>query len=50
MRRPPKAVSEYMATIGKKGGETKGAPKKRSIEHYKRAAAKRWAKKKGSHQ
>jgi hypothetical protein len=34
-----------MAKIGKKGGETKGAAKKRSPEHYKRAAAKRWAKK-----
>ncbi len=44
MSRHPKAVSDYMAKIGKKGGETKGAPKKRSTEHYKKAAAKRWAK------
>jgi len=44
--RPPKAVSDYMAKIGKKGGETKGGAKKRSPEHYKRAAAKRWAKRK----
>ena len=46
MSRPPKAVSDYMAEIGKKGGETKGAAKKRSTAHYKRAAAKRWAKQK----
>lgn len=44
MAKPPKAVSAYMAEIGKKGGETKGAAKKRSTAHYKRAAAKRWKK------
>lgn len=43
--KPPKAVSDYMASIGKKGGETKGAAKKRSTAHYKAAAAKRWANK-----
>jgi hypothetical protein len=45
MSRPPKAVSAYMASIGKKGGETKGVAKKRSTAHYKAAAAARWAKK-----
>lgn len=44
--RPPRSVSDYMARIGKKGGEAKGARKKRSIAHYKAAAAKRWAKEK----
>jgi hypothetical protein len=48
VNRPPKAVSDYMAKIGKKGGETKGAPKKRSTEHYKRAAAKRWSKRRNA--
>lgn len=48
MSRPPKALSDYMAKIGKKGGETKGAPKKRSTAHYKAAAAARWAKAKRS--
>jgi general stress protein YciG len=45
MSRPPKAVSAYMASIGKKGGETTGSKKKRSTAHYKAAAAKRWGKK-----
>jgi len=45
MSRPPKAVGAYMASIGKKGGETKGAAKKRPQAHYKAAAAARWAKK-----
>src|SRR6185437_16487572 len=44
MSRPPRSVSDYMAKIGKKGGETKGPKKKRSTAHYKAAAAKRWAK------
>lgn len=44
--KPPNAISAYMAAIGKKGGETKGASKKRSQAHYKAAAAKRWAKRK----
>ena len=44
MSRPPKAVSDYMAQIGSKGGKTKGASKKRPKAHYKAAAAKRWAK------
>ncbi len=44
MSRPPKAVRDYMATIGKKGGSAKGPKKKRSTAHYKAAAAKRWAK------
>jgi len=46
MSRAPKAVSAYMALIGKKGGETRGHSKRRSPEHYRAAAAKRWAKKK----
>jgi general stress protein YciG len=45
MSRPPKAVSDYMASIGKKGGEATGSKKKRSTAHYKAAAAKRWANK-----
>lgn len=48
MSRPTRAVSDYMASIGKKGGEATGAKKKRSTEHYKAAAAKRWAKRKPS--
>jgi len=44
--RPPKAVSAYMAKIGAKGGKTKGKSKTRPTEHYKAAAAKRWAKRK----
>ena len=42
--KPPKAVSAYMAEIGRKGGEAKGERKKRSVEHYRKAAAKRWGK------
>lgn len=48
MSRPPKAVSDYMASIGKKGGEAKGEKKKRSTAHYKAAAAKRWAKRRNA--
>jgi hypothetical protein len=48
MSRPPKAVRDFMAKIGKKGGETKGESKRRSKAHYKAAAAKRWAKEKSS--
>lgn len=48
MSRPPKTLSAYMAAIGKKGGETTGKSKARSPEHYKKAAAKRWAKRKES--
>ena len=44
--KPTKSVSAYMAEIGKKGGETKGAAKKRSTAHYKAAAKARWAKRK----
>ena len=43
--KPPKAVSAYMAEIGAKGGKAKGKRKTRPIEHYRKAAAKRWAKK-----
>lgn len=33
----PKAVSDYMAAIGSKGGKAaKGAKKKRPKEHYKK--------------
>ena len=45
MTRPPKAVSDYMARIGAKGGKAKGSRKKRPSAHYKAAAAKRWKKK-----
>lgn len=38
MSRPPKAVRDYMAALGKKGGETKGKSKARSPEHYARLA------------
>lgn len=41
----PKSLSRYMALIGAKGGSVKGPQKKRSVEHYKRASAKRWGKK-----
>jgi hypothetical protein len=40
MSRPPKAVSDYMASIGKKGGEAKGDSKLRGDpEYYKRISA-----------
>ena len=43
--KPPKAVSDYMAQLGSKGGQAKGASKRRSKAHYERlAAAKRKAK------
>lgn len=46
--KPPKAVSEYFSQMGKKGGKTKGATKRRGdSDHYRRIAAKRWAKEKG---
>lgn len=44
MSRPPKAISDYMAALGKKGGEAKGARKKRSAAHYKRMVEARKAK------
>lgn len=43
--KPPKAVSEYMAKIGKKGGETKGPTKARSSEQSRKAINARWRKK-----
>ncbi len=46
MSRPPKVISEYMAQLGKKGGEAKGPQKARSPEHYRKAAQARWAKRK----
>jgi hypothetical protein len=46
MIKPPKAVSAYMASIGRKGGRTKGVSKKRSTAQCKAAAAKRWAEEK----
>lgn len=39
MSRPPKAVTDYMAKIGSKGGKAKGKSKARSKEHYERLAA-----------
>lgn len=47
MSRVQRVVSEYMAKIGSKGGKTKGAKKRRSLEHYRKAASKRWSKKYG---
>lgn len=41
-----KAVKAYLAEIGRKGGKTKGSVKRRSKEHYKRAAEARWGKQK----
>jgi hypothetical protein len=38
MSRPPKAISDYMAKLGSKGGKTKGNAKARDPEHYKRLA------------
>lgn len=41
MSRPPKALSAYLAAIGKKGGETKGKSKVRGdAEYYKAISAK----------
>lgn len=37
--KPPKAVSDYMAKLGSKGGSTFGASKRRSKEHYEKLAA-----------
>lgn len=34
MSRPSRAVSDYMAEIGSKGGKAKGKRKARSAEHY----------------
>jgi hypothetical protein len=39
-----RAAREYLAKIGKKGGEAKGKRKARPAAHYRAAAAKRWAK------
>jgi hypothetical protein len=44
----PKAVSDYMATLGSKGGKTKGKSKARDPEHYRRLADLKRAKAKGS--
>ena len=46
--KPPKVVRDYMAKLGSKGGKAKGASKTRPTEHYRKAAAKRWAKEKKS--
>lgn len=43
--KPPRAVSDYMAQIGKKGGEAKGKRKARSPEHYAKMVAARRKKK-----
>jgi general stress protein YciG len=39
-----KFISAYMREIGKKGGKSSGAAKKRPKEHYREMARKRWAK------
>lgn len=43
--KPPRTVSDYMAQIGKKGGEAKGKRKARSPEHYAKMVAARRKKK-----
>lgn len=50
LSRPPKAVREYMAKLGKKGGETKGKTKARDPEKMRAAAKKRWQKKRSDNQ
>jgi len=45
-RKVPKAVSDYMAEIGSKGGQVTGEPKRRgSSEYYRKAARARWGDK-----
>jgi hypothetical protein len=39
--KPPKAISDYMAELGRKGGSASGPRKRRSAEHYERLAAMR---------
>jgi hypothetical protein len=43
--KPPPAVSDYMAKIGKKGGEAKGKRKARPQEHYAKMVKARGLKK-----
>ena len=42
--KPPKAVSEYMRKIGKKGGSATGPRKARTSEQARKAIKARWAK------
>jgi hypothetical protein len=42
--KPPKAVRDYMASLGSKGGGAKGKSKARDPEHYKRLADMKRAK------
>jgi hypothetical protein len=44
MSRPPKAVTDYMAKLGSKGGKAKGKAKSRDPEHYKKLADMKRAK------
>lgn len=44
MTTTPKAVRDYMAALGSKGGQATGAAKARDPEHYKRLADMRRAK------
>lgn len=46
--KPPKAVSEYMASIGQRGGEAKGARKTRDPEHYRKMVEARRKKKRAA--
>jgi hypothetical protein len=46
MSRTPKAVTDYMAKLGSKGGKAKGKAKARDPEHYKRLADMKRAKEK----
>lgn len=43
---PPKAVSKYMAELGRRGGAATGDSKRRGgADHYRRVAEARWGKK-----
>lgn len=45
MPKLPKAVRDYMAKLGSKGGATTGKTKARDPEKMRAAALKRWKKK-----
>lgn len=46
MTKIPKAVRDYMAKLGQKGGLTTGDTKRRDPEKMRAAALKRWGKRK----
>jgi len=45
MSKPPRPVSEYMASIGAKGGRARGKRKARPAAHYAKMVKARLAKK-----